>query len=448
MRFATLTIGGGLDPLDVGKDPLPPDYELAGTSRSRILYIPASVEPETGQGKSFAAKITVGDADNNDTPAQSLTVNVQYIKVNNLDSSLTDASGNPGTPLGSVYVFSESVLSTLKTKLTEMKTTGGSEIERQFLVLEAHKDGQEITSDRDRDYDIDHTSNAADADIFFTPRDGYGTYSVVFKMRDSSVFGDGMLPQPGFSPPTKQTLTVHARPIIVSVFAGHRPDRSDHASTVGLTHLPLQSTLIQLTAKARSDLTLTRTFGAGNINDITVAQIHAPPGIRYFGFANNGHLMRLSLPSDEQPPAEQGRIDIIRLGPTSTSADDISPEPTAKTYTLILTAHIGSNSGPAVSTVRMEVTFEQELALDFVAPDSTDGTGDPKTFWRGMVFTGSTLVLASVVLGGTKSGHPQAARQHAFPADGRRQKNRVCARPIRRPHAHGAGDRRRRLDGG
>ena len=285
VRFATLNIGGGLPPLDVGKESASTDYELAGTSRRRILYIPASVEPETGQGKSFAAKITVGDADNNATPAQSLTVNVRYVKVNELASSLTDASGNPGTPLGSVYVFSESELSALRTKLTEMKTTGGSAIRREFLVLEAHKDGTEsITdTDRDRNYDIDHTANAANADLFFTPKDGYGTYSVVFKMRDSSVFGDGMIARAGFSPPTKQTLTVHARPIIVSVFAGHRPDRSDHASTVGLTHIPLQSTLIQITAKARPDLVLTRTLGAGNINDITVAQIHAPPGIRYYG---------------------------------------------------------------------------------------------------------------------------------------------------------------------
>ena len=402
VRFATLNIGGGLPPLDVGKESASTDYELAGTSRRRILYIPASVEPETGQGKSFAAKITVGDADNNATPAQSLTVNVRYVKVNELASSLTDADGNAGTPLGSVYVFSESELSALRTKLTEMKTTGGSAIRREFLVLEAHKDGTEsITdTDRDRNYDIDHTANAANADLYFTPKDGYGTYSVVFKMRDSSVFGDGMIERPGFSPPTKQTLTVHARPIIVSVFAGHRPDRSDHASTVGLTHIPLQSTLIQITAKARPDLVLTRTFGAGNINDITVAQINAPPGIVYRGFANNGHLFRLIPPNADHPP-DGGRIHIVRLGPTSTSAGNISPEPTAKTYTLIMTAHIGSNSGPAVSTVRMEVTFEQELALDFVAPDSTDGTGDPKTFWRGMTFTSSTLVLASVVLGGT-----------------------------------------------
>ena len=402
VRFATLNIGGGLPPLDVGKESASTDYELAGTSRRRILYIPASVEPETGQGKSFAAKITVGDADNNATPAQSLTVNVRYVKVNELASSLTDADGNAGTPLGSVYVFSESELSALRTKLTEMKTTGGSAIRREFLVLEAHKDGTEsITdTDRDRNYDIDHTANAANADLYFTPKDGYGTYSVVFKMRDSSVFGDGMIARAGFSPPTKQTITVHARPIIVSVFAGHRPDRSDHASTIGLTHIPLQSTLIQITAKARPDLVLTRTQGAGNINFITVAQINAPPGIIYHGFAD--HLQRFIPPNLPQPPADRGRINIVRLGPTSTSADDISPEPTAKTYTLIMTAHIGSNnSGPAVSTVRMEVTFEQELALDFVAPDSTDGTGDPKTFWRGMTFTGSTLVLASVVLGGT-----------------------------------------------
>ena len=401
VRFATLNIGGGLPPLDVGKESASTDYELAGTSRRRILYIPASVEPETGQGKSFAAKITVGDADNNATPAQSLTVNVRYVKVNELASSLTDADGNAGTPLGSVYVFSESELSALRTKLTEMKTTGGSAIRREFLVLEAHKDGTEsITdTDRDRNYDIDHTANAANADLYFTPKDGYGTYSVVFKMRDSSVFGDGMIARAGFSPPTKQTLTVHARPIIVSVFAGHHTDRSDHASTAGLTHIPLQSTLIQITAKARPDLVLTRTQGAGNINFITVAQINAPPGIIYHGFAD--HLQRFIPPNLPQPPADRGRIHIVRLGPTSTSAGDISPEPTAKTYTLILTAHIGSNSGPAVSTVRMEVTFEQELALDFVAPESTDGTGDPKTFWRGMVFTGSTLVLASVVLGGT-----------------------------------------------
>ena len=402
VRIATLNIGGGLPPFVVGEKSASSDYDLANapnTSRSRILYIPAGVEPTTGQGKEFAAEITVSDADDDASPAQSITVNVRYVKVNELASSLTDASGTPGTPLGTVYVFSESVLSTLRTKLTEMKTTGGSAVERDFLVLEAHKDGQEIISDRDRDYEIGHTANAADADLYFTPRDGYGTYSVVFKMRDSSVFGDGMIARAGFSPPTKQTLTVHARPIIVSVFAGHRPDRSNHASTVGLTHLPLQNTVIQLTVTARHDLVLTRTLAAGNINDITVAQIHAPPGIRYYGFANNGHLMRLSLPSDEQPPAEQGRIDIIRLGPTSTSAGNISPE--GQTFTLIMTAHAGENNqAPQVATVRMEVKFESALAVDFVAPDSTDGTGDPKTFWRGTRFSTTPVVVASVVLGG------------------------------------------------
>ena len=402
VRIATLNIDGGLEPFVVGEKSASSDYDLANapnTSRSRILYIPAGVEPTTGQGKSFMVEITVSDADDDASPAQSITVNVRYVKVNELASSLTDASGTPGTPLGTVYVFSESELSTLRTKLTEMKTTGGSAVERDFLVLEAHKDGQEIISDRDRDYDIDHTSNAADADLYFTPRDGYGTYSVVFKMRDSSVFGDGMTPRAGFSPPTKQTLTVHARPVIVSVFAGHRPDRSNHASTVGLTHLPLQNTVIQLTVTARHDLVLTRALAAGNINDITVAQIHAPPGIRYYGFATNGHLMRLSLPSDEQPPAEQGRIDIIRLGPTSTSAGDISPED--QTFTLIMTAHAGvNNQAPQVATVRMEVKFESALAVDFVAPDSTDGTGDPKTFWRGTRFSTTPVVVASVVLGG------------------------------------------------
>ena len=402
VRIATLTIGGGLPPFVVGEKSASSDYDLANapnTSRSRILYIPAGVEPTTGQGKSFAAEITVSDDDDTASPAQSITVNVRYVKVNELASSLTDASGTPGTPLGTVYVFSESVLSALRTKLTEMKTTGGSAVERDFLVLEAHKDGREIISDRDRDYEIGHTANAADADLYFTPRDGYGTYSVVFKMRDSSVFGDGMIARAGFSPPTKQTLTVHARPVIVSVFAGHRPDRSNHASTVGLTHLPLQNTVIQLTVTARHDLVLTRALAAGNINDITVAQIHAPPGIRYYGFATNGHLMRLSLPSDEQPPAEQGRIDIIRLGPTSTSAGDISPE--GQTFTLIMTAHAGENNqAPQVATVRMEVKFESALAVDFVAPDSTDGTGDPKTFWRGTRFSTTPVVVASVVLGG------------------------------------------------
>ena len=404
VRIATLNIGGGLPPFVVGEKSASSDYDLANapnTSRSRILYIPAGVEPTTGQGKSFAAEITVNDSDNDIEP-QSITVNVRYVKVNNLASSLTDEDGNAGSPLGSVYVFSESELSALRTKLTEMKTTGGSAIRREFLVLEAHKDGTEsITdTDRDRNYDIDHTANAANADLYFTPKDGYGTYSVVFKMRDSSVFGDGMIARAGFSPPTKQTLTVHARPVIVSVFAGHRPDRSNHASTVGLTHLPLQNTVIQLTVTARHDLVLTRALAAGNINDITVAQIHAPPGIRYYGFATNGHLMRLSLPSDEQPPAEQGRIDIIRLGPTSTSAGDISP--TGQTFTLIMTAHAGvNNQAPQVATVRMEVKFESALGLDFVAPDSTDGTGDPKTLWRGVRFHPTTpVVVASAVLGG------------------------------------------------
>ena len=382
VRIATLTIDGGLPPFVVGEKSASSDYDLANapnTSRSRILYIPAGVEPTTGQGKSFMVEITVSDADDTASPAQSITLNVRYVKVNELASSLTDASGNPGTPLGTVYVFSESVLSTLRTKLTEMKTTGGSEVDRQFLVLEAHKDGQEIISDRDRDYDIDHTSNAADADLYFTPRDGYGTYSVVFKMLDSSVFGDGMTPRAGFSPPTKQTVTVHARPIIQSVFAGHRPDRSDHASTVGLTHIPLQSTVIQLTVTARHDLVLTRTLAAGNINDITVAQIHAPPGIRYYGFATNGHLQRLSLPSGEQPPAGQGRIDIVRLGPTSTSAGNISPE--GQTFTLIMTAHAGENNqAPQVATVRMEVKFESALAVNFADPGPTRDPANPQSF--------------------------------------------------------------------
>ena len=383
VRIATLNIGGGLEPFVVGEKSASSDYDLANapnTSRSRILYIPAGVEPTTGQGKSFAAEITVSDADDDASPAQSITVNVRYVKVNELASSLTDASGTPGTPLGTVYVFSESVLSTLRTKLTEMKTTGGSAVERDFLVLEAHKDGREIISDRDRDYEIGHTANAADADLYFTPRDGYGTYSVVFKMRDSSVFGDGMIARAGFSPPTKQTLTVHARPIIVSVFAGHRPDRSNHASTVGLTHLPLQNTVIQLTVTARHDLVLTRAVLASNF--ITVAQINAPPGITYHGFAD--YLQRLIPPNADHPP-DGGRINIVRLGPQS-GQDPISP--TGQTFTLIMTARIGNNVGPEVATVRMEVKFESALGLDFADPGARSAfdphhpnarTGNPYT---------------------------------------------------------------------
>ena len=399
VRIATLNIGGGLPPFVVGEKSASSDYDLANapnTSRSRILYIPAGVEPTTGQGKEFAAEITVSDADDDASPAQSITVNVRYVKVNELASSLTDASGTPGTPLGTVYVFSESVLSTLRTKLTEMKTTGGSAVERDFLVLEAHKDGQEIISDRDRDYEIGHTANAADADLYFTPRDGYGTYSVVFKMRDSSVFGDGMIARAGFSPPTKQTLTVHARPIIVSVFAGHRPDRSNHASTVGLTHLPLQNTVIQLTVTARHDLVLTRAVLASNF--ITVAQINAPPGITYHGFAD--YLQRLIPPNADHPP-DGGRINIVRLGPQSGQPPNPPISPTGQTFTLIMTARIGNNVGPEVATVRMEVKFESALGLDFAAPDSTDGTGDPKTLWRGVRFHPTApVVVASAVLGG------------------------------------------------
>ena len=385
VRIATLNIGGGLPPFVVGEKSASSDYDLANapnTSRSRILYIPAGVEPTTGQGKSFMVEITVSDADDDASPAQSITVNVRYVKVNELASSLTDASGNPGTPLGTVYVFSESELSALRTKLTEMKTTGGSAVERDFLVLEAHKDGTEsITdTDRDRNYDIDHTANAADADLYFTPRDGYGTYSVVFKMRDSSVFGDGMIARAGFSPPTKQTLTVHARPVIVSVFAGHRPDRSNHASTVGLTHVPLQNTVIQLTVTARHDLVLTRAVLASNF--ITVAQINAPPGITYHGFAD--YLQRLIPPNADHPP-DGGRINIVRLGPQS-GQDPISP--TGQTFTLIMTARIGNNVGPEVATVRMEVKFESALGLDFADPGARSAfdphhpnarTGNPYT---------------------------------------------------------------------
>ena len=379
VRIATLNIGGGLPPFVVGEKSASSDYDLANapnTSRSRILYIPAGVEPTTGQGKSFAAEITVNDSDNDIEP-QSITVNVRYVKVNNLASSLTDEDGNAGSPLGTVYVFSESELSALRTKLTEMKTTGGSAIRREFLVLEAHKDGTEsITdTDRDRNYDIDHTANAANADLYFTPKDGYGTYSVVFKMRDSSVFGDGMIARAGFSPPTKQTVTVHARPVIVSVFAGHRPDRSNHASTVGLTHVPLQNTVIQLTVTARHDLVLTRAVLASNY--ITVAQINAPPGIIYRGFAD--YLQRLIPPNADHPP-DGGRINIVRLGPQPGQPPNPPISPEGQTFTLIMTAHIGDNSGPAVSTVRMEVKFESALAVNFADPGPTRDPANPQSF--------------------------------------------------------------------
>ena len=379
VRFATLNIGGGKPDLVVGKKSSSSDYELvnaSGTSRSRILYIPASVEPTTGQGKSFMAEITVNDSDN-DNPSRSATLNVRYVKVNNLASSLTDEDGNAGSPLGTVHAFLESELSSLKTKLTEMKTTGGSGIRREFLVLEAHKDGTEsITdTDRDRNYDIDHTANAANADLYFTPKDGYGTYSVVFKMRDSSVFGSGMIARDGFSPPTKQTVTVHARPVIVSVFAGHRPDRSNHASTVGLTHLPLQNTVIQLTVTARHDLVLTRAVLASNY--ITVAQINAPPGIIYRGFAD--YLQRLIPPNADHPP-DGGRINIVRLGPQPGQPPNPPISPEGQTFTLIMTAHIGDNSGPEVATVRMEVKFESALAVDFADPGPTRDPANPQSF--------------------------------------------------------------------
>ena len=281
---------------------------------------------------------------------------------------------------------------------------------------------------------LNHTANAADADLYFTPRDGYGTYSVVFKMRDSSVFGDGMIARAGFSPPTKQTLTVHARPIIQSVFAGHRPDRSNHASTVGLTHLPLQSTVIQLTVTARHDLVLTRAVLASNY--ITVAQINAPPGIIYRGFAD--YLQRLIPPNADHPP-DGGRINIVRLGPQS-GQDPISP--TGQTFTLIMTARIGNNVGPEVATVRMEVKFEQELAVDFVAPDSTDGTGDPKTLLAGgeISFHRPRCCRFGGAGRRDKSGVVGVAVRFRLPTS-RRQQNRAFARPIRHLHAHGAGDR-------
>ena len=106
VNFATLNIGGGLPPFVVGKKSgSNNNYELvnaSGTSRSRTLYIPASVEPETGQGKSFAAEITVGDADDTASPAQSITVNVRYVKVPELALNFaapdsTDGTGDPKT---------------------------------------------------------------------------------------------------------------------------------------------------------------------------------------------------------------------------------------------------------------------------------------------------------------------------------------------------------------
>ena len=106
VNFATLNIGGGLPPFVVGKKSgSNNNYELvnaSATSRSRTLYIPASVEPETGQGKSFAAEITVGDADDTASPAQTITVNVRYVKVPELALNFaapdsTDGTGDPKT---------------------------------------------------------------------------------------------------------------------------------------------------------------------------------------------------------------------------------------------------------------------------------------------------------------------------------------------------------------
>ena len=150
VRFATLTIGGGFPPFVVGKESTSTNYDFVDappTSRSRILYIPDSVTP-TDAGLSFVVEITVSDNDDTASPAQSVTVNVRYVKVPEVALALAVRKPTAeATPAAPVRWFTEFASPPVPSLVASLDATGGGEGARAVITAAPPGDIFDLTDE-------------------------------------------------------------------------------------------------------------------------------------------------------------------------------------------------------------------------------------------------------------------------------------------------------------
>ena len=150
VRFATLTIGGGFPPFVVGKESTSANYDFVDappTSRSRILYIPDSVTP-TDAGLSFVVEITVSDNDDTASPAQSVTVNVRYVKVPEVALALAVRKPTAeATPAAPVRWFTEFASPPVPSVVASLDATGGGEGARAVITAAPPGDIFDLTDE-------------------------------------------------------------------------------------------------------------------------------------------------------------------------------------------------------------------------------------------------------------------------------------------------------------
>ena len=150
VRFATLTIGGGFPPFVVGKESTSANYDFVdapATSRSRILYIPDSVTP-TDAGLSFVVEITVSDNDDTASPAQSVTVNVRYVKVPEVALALAVRKPTAeATPAAPVRWFTEFASPPVPSLVASLDATGGGEGARAVITAAPPGDIFDLTDE-------------------------------------------------------------------------------------------------------------------------------------------------------------------------------------------------------------------------------------------------------------------------------------------------------------
>ena len=150
VRFATLTIGGGFPPFVVGKESTSANYDFVDappTSRSRILYIPDSVTP-TDAGLSFVVEITVSDNDDTASPAQSVTVNVRYVKVPEVALALAVRKPTAeATPAAPVRWFTEFASPPVPLLVASLDATGGGEGARAVITAAPPGDIFDLTDE-------------------------------------------------------------------------------------------------------------------------------------------------------------------------------------------------------------------------------------------------------------------------------------------------------------
>ena len=150
VRFATLTIGGGFPPFVVGKESTSANYDFVDappTSRRRILYIPDSVTP-TDAGLSFVVEITVSDNDDTASPAQSVTVNVRYVKVPEVALALAVRKPTAeATPAAPVRWFTEFASPPVPSLVASLNATGGGEGARAVITAAPPGDIFDLTDE-------------------------------------------------------------------------------------------------------------------------------------------------------------------------------------------------------------------------------------------------------------------------------------------------------------